>query len=60
MYRNIQLDRHVVNANLTLTKHDLNLERIWPNLDKNLKTEVKQNIIGGPIDIIIGIDLLYT
>ena len=41
MYRNIQLDRHVVNANLTLTKHDLNLERIWPNLDKNLKTEVK-------------------
>ena len=60
MYKNIQLDLHVVNANLTLSKHDLNLDRIWPNLDRNLKNEVKRNIFGGPIDIIIGIDLLYT
>ena len=56
---NVKVQAFVLDSNLMLEPAKINLAKWWPALDKNLAREVKKNVIGGKIDIVIGVDQLY-
>ena len=56
----VYLDAYVLDSNLVLdSDKNINVGSLWPNLDKQLAKEVKNNIVKGRVDIIVGIDQLY-
>ena len=56
----VTLDAYVLDSNLVLdSKKNVNVGKLWPTLDKKLAKEVKDNIVKGRIDIVVGIDQLY-
>lgn len=57
---NADIDCFVVDANLILDTPSFNLKQIWPNLDNNLERDINNNIACGDIDVIVGMDQLYT
>ena len=56
----VELDLFVVDVELYLEKQQLNLKKVWPTLNNDLRKRVEQNMAHGSIDIIIGLDQLYT
>lgn len=56
----VELNLFVVDTNLYLNKQQLDLKEAWPTLDNDLYRRVTEHIVEGPIDIVIGIDQLYT
>ena len=58
--QDIQLKLYVLDADVSTTNPIENLSDIWPNLEKGLQREVENNIVRGPIDIVIGLDILYS
>lgn len=55
----IELDLYVIESNLCLDKEHIDLDKIWPTLDEEIKKEVKENMADGAVDIVIGVDQLY-
>ena len=49
----------VLESNINLEPQVIDLKVVWPSLDKELAKEVKRNLTGGQIDVIIGLDELY-
>ena len=49
----------MLESNLNLEPQAINLNVVWPSLDKELAKEIKRNLTGGQIDVIIGLDQLY-
>ena len=53
----VYLDAYVLDSNLVLdSDKNINVGSLWPTLDKQLAKEVKNNIVKGRIDIIVGLD----
>ena len=57
--KGVNIKAFVLESNLNLEPQVINLNEVWPSLDKQLAKEIKQNVTGGQIDIIIGLDELY-
>ena len=56
----VYLDAYILDSNLVLqSEKEINVGLLWPTLDKQLAKEVKNNIVKGRIDIIVGLDQLY-
>ena len=50
----------VVKNNITLDKVHFNFKSTWPGLETELYNEVVKNIAYGKLDVVIGIDQLYS
>ena len=55
----VSIKAFVLETNLNLEPQAINLNVVWPSLDKELAKEIKRNLTGGQIDIVIGLDELY-
>jgi len=57
----VSINAFVLESNLVLSDdmQRINLKDEWPNLDKQLNAEVKKNLTGGKMDVVVGIDSLY-
>ena len=56
----VYLDAYILDSNLVLqSEKEINVGLLWPTLDKQLAKEIKNNIVKGRIDIIVGLDQLY-
>ena len=56
----INLELFVIDADGAVRNPIENIKRLWPNLDRELRKEVEKYIVHGYIDILIGLDLLYS
>ena len=55
----VSIKAFVLESNIHLEPQPIDLKVMWPSLDKELAKEVKRNLTGGHIDVIIGLDELY-
>ena len=56
----INLELFVIDADVTVTNPVKNVRDLWPNLERDLRQEVERNLVKGHIDILIGLDFLYS
>ena len=56
----ISMNAFVVKSNITLDKTSINIRTVWPSLENQLYKEVMKNICYGRIDVVVGIDQLYS
>ena len=50
----------VIDVNLMVESPKIELQKVWPSLEDKLRTEVESNLVCGTVDMIIGIDTLYS
>ena len=50
----------VIDVNLMVECPKIELRKIWPSLEDKLQTEIESNLVSGQVDMIIGIDTLYS
>ena len=57
----VKINAFVLESNLVLSAdiQKINFKDEWRGLDKQLKAEVMNNLTGGKIDVVVGIDSLY-
>ena len=56
----VNIKAFVLESNLNLEPQAIDLNVVWPSLDKELAKEIKRNLTGCQIDVIIGLDELYS
>ena len=59
-FNNTEVHAYVIDSDLTLEKRKVNLSKIWPTLETNLAKNIRKNIIDGRIDMVIGVDQIYS
>ena len=57
--KSVNMKAFMLESNLNLEPQAVNLNEVWPSLDKKLAKEIKRNLTGGQIDIMIGLHELY-
>ena len=56
----IELKLYILEADVSTTNPIGDLTETWHNLEKDLQREVENNIVRGSIDIVVGLDVLYS
>ena len=54
------MEAFIVKSLITLNETKISLKKVWPGLEKNLYIDAKKNMTHEKLDILVGMDNLYT
>ena len=55
----LSVNAFVLNSNISLEAPKVNIHELWPELDPEISKQVRHNLAGGNVDVIIGLNEIY-